>query len=268
MHQPAALTIGNIQSVLSDPSAPASDLTAKRLHAMECCVSTVARPQNYVYQLLDSLLPFRHCRLVVGSPDAAYLDRYRGNGSVEIIIPSEEEWNPVKDFSVHRRAAWNYWRSLEAGQADPLKGGLLLLEDDVILAKQWQTKLAQTVLALESRLGSLFILALYTPHKLDLSWEASAPLFVPYPGNMFFGLQAIYYPEPVRSQFSSFLKMFGVDRYTRPDDLLLRDFIQERNLPLLACNPNLAQHIGLETTGLGPFHRTQYFLDDLPTQHD
>ena len=244
------------------------DLAVKPLGAMGCCVSTVSRPQNYVYQLLDCVLPWRHCRLVVGSPDAAYLDRYRGNSSVEIIIPSEEEWNPVKDLRVHRRAAWNYWRCLEAGRADPLKGGLLLLEDDVILAKQWQTRLAQTVLALESRLGSMFILALYAPHKLDLSWEASAPLFVPYPGNMFFGLQAIYYPEPVRSQFSWFLKKFGVDRFNAPDDLLLGDFVQERNLPLLACNPNLAQHIGLESTGLGPFHRTQYFLDDQPGTRD
>jgi hypothetical protein len=239
------------------------ELVAKQLAAMECCVSTVARPQNYIYRLLDFILPSRHCRLVVGSPNAAYLDRYRGDSSVEIIIPSKEEWNPVKDLSVHRRAAWNYWRCLEAGQAaDLLKGGLLLFEDDVILAKQWQTRLAQTVLAIESRFGSMFILALYAPHQLDLSWAAAAPLFVPYPGNIFFGLQAMYYPEPVRNQFSWFLKKFGVDRFSAPDDLLLRDFVQERNIPLLACNPNLAQHIGLESTGLGPFHRTQYFLDD------
>jgi hypothetical protein len=254
--------------VLPDPSTPVSDPATKRLAAMECCVSTVARPQKYIYQLLDCLLPWRHCRLVVGSPDAAYLDRYRGNSSAEIIIPSEEEWNPVKVLSVHRRAAWNYWRSLEAGQADPLQGGLLLLEDDVILARQWQIRLVQTVIALESRLGSLFILALFTSHKLNFSWGPAAPLFVEYPGYKFCGTPAMYYPEPVRSQFSWFLKRFGVDQFNGPYDLILQDFIQERNIPLLACNPNLAQHVGLESTILGTFCRTEYFLDDRPAPPD
>ena len=253
--------------MLSDLGVSANDAVLRRLASMECCVSTVARPQNYVYQLMDCLLPWRHCRLVVGSPDAAYLDRYRGNNSVEIITPSEEEWNPVKDLGVHRRAAWNYWRCLEAGRAvDPLKGGLLLFEDDVILAKQWQTRLAQTVLALESILGTMFVLALYTSNKLNFSWEPAGPLFVEYPAYMFFGTPAMYYPEPVRIQFSFFLRKFAVDRFNGPYDLLLRDFILERNIPLLACNPNLAQHVGLESTGLGAFSRTQYFLDDPPCQ--
>ena len=255
--------------VRSDSLAPMQDPAVKRLDAIECCVSTVARPQIYIYQLLDCLLPCRRCRLVVGSPDAAYLDRYRGNNSVEIIMPSEEEWNPVKDLSVHRRAAWNYWRCLEAGPAaDPLKGGLLLFEDDVILSKQWQSRLAQTVLALESRLGSMFVLALFTAHKLDFSWEPGAPLFVVYPADMFCGTPAVYYPEPVRSQFSWFLRKFGVDGFSGPYDLILRHFIQERNIPLLACNPNLAQHVGVESTIRGAFCRTQFFLDDLPGMHD
>ena len=255
--------------MLSDLGVSANDAVLRRLASMECCVSTVARPQNYVYQLMDCLLPWRHCRLVVGSPDAAYLDRYRGNNSVEIITPSEEEWNPVKDLGVHRRAAWNYWRCLEAGQAvDPLKGGLLLFEDDVILAKQWQTRLSQTVLALESILGTMFVLALYTSNKLNFSWEPAGPLFVEYPAYMFFGTPAMYYPEPVRRQFSWFLKNFAVDQFNGPYDLVLRDFIQERNIPLLACNPNLAQHVGVKSATLGVYCRTEYFLDDPPAKRD
>jgi hypothetical protein len=235
---------------------------------MECCVSTVARPQNYIYQLMDCLLPWRHCRLVVGSRDAAYLDKYRGSSSIQIIVPSEDEWNPVKELSVYRRAAWNYWRCLGAGQADPLKGGLLLLEDDVILARQWQIRLAQTVLALESRFGSSFILALFTSHKLNFSEGPAEPSFIRYPGDMFCGTPAMYYPEPVRSQFCWFLKAFGVDQFKDPYDLVLRHFIQERNIPLLACNPNLAQHVGLESMILGIFCRTEYFLDDLKARRD
>jgi len=227
---------------------------------IDLAIVTTARPKDYIHQLLSCLRSGLPLRIVVGGPDVAYLERHRLGPCVDIVAPPEEEWTRFIGCPVHHRATWNYWRGLALGPSSKECKGLLIFEDDVIVATGWEARLHNTVRELEATSQGGFVLALYAASALT---PVPGHFYAPYPARRFFGTQAMYYPEAIRRGFAEYLRANGVDRHVHPYDLLLRTYLQSHGVSLFATVPCLAQHVGEISTGLGGFHKAANFQDVL-----
>lgn len=242
-------------------------------------IMTVRRPKNYIHELLPRLQMAGTIRLVVGSPDCEYLERYRSSPLMEIIGVSSPDWAHFENSRVHHRAVWNYWRSLTLCPKNPQRDGLLVFEDDVIPARGWQRRFYDTVEQIEAQFGTRYVLALYRGRfsqnrtfynsfrraLFDYLYSEEPPAYyASYPARGFYGTQAMYYPEEIRIAFAEYLKINGVDAYRLPYDLLLKDYLQTYGVPLFTTVPSLVQHIGEIGTGVGlTFHSARKFEKNL-----
>ena len=254
-----------------------------RLPIIDYAITTVARPKNYIYELLARLQTDSTIRLIVGGPDCEYLERYRSDPFIEIIEISPHEWAHFQNCNVHHRAIWNYWRSLSLGPKTPQRDGLVVFEDDVIPAGGWQRQLYDTIEQIEAQFGRQYVLALYRASVRTKHWRTNRiyPLFdrywlhskeegtyyALYPIREFFGTQAMYYPEQVRMGIAEYLKYDIVDPPRLPYDLLLKEYLHKQGIPLFATIPCLVQHIGTISTGLGTFHQAREFQECLEPVH-
>jgi len=224
-------------------------------------IMTVSRPRSYISNVLHGIPHDLPVRLIVGSPDVSYLAELDASALVDIVPPSSEEWIPVTEKHTWARAAWNYWRCLLLGPRSPNISGLVVFEDDILLARGWQRRLHDTIHCITNKHGSHFVLALYA---CDASIPTNASQYYePYQPESFFGTQAMYFPEAIRSELIPYLKDHGVDAFRAPYDLLIKEFIQQSGYHLFRCTPCLAQHIGRITTGLGFFHEAASFSLEL-----
>lgn len=223
---------------------------------LACAVSTISRPHDYLHSLLSQIRTAGPVHLVVGNPDRSYVQRYEGNYQYRIVEMTEADWAPFKESKVHHRATFNYWRCLDAGRRHSPDLGLLVMEDDIVPAKGWLARLANTVRQAEDRYAGRYIMALYTAYFLVPYGSA---LYAIYPTRDFYGTQAIYFPSEVRDGFADFLQERGVEKNQAPYDMLLKDFAVESRTPILATTPSLFQHVGAESTGLGGFHKARNF---------
>jgi hypothetical protein len=242
-------------------------------------ITTVSRPKNYIDELLRGLQVEGAIRLVVGSPDCEYLERYRSSPLIEIIGVSSPDWAHFQNSSVHHRVVWNHWRSLTLGPKSLQRDGVLVFEDDVILARGWQRRFYDTVEQIEARFGTRYVLALYRGRFLQsrtfYNWfrrtlsdclypEEQRGYYATYPVRQFWGTQAMYYPEEIRKDFAEYVKINGVNAYRRPYDLLLKDYLQTYEIPVFTTVPSLVQHIGEIGTGVGwKFHTARKFEKNL-----
>jgi hypothetical protein len=232
------------------------------MRAIDFAIMTVARPTNYIHELIDSLRPDLPVRLVAGSPDYGYLERYRSNPYREIVEVPDKGWEHFHDRPVRHKACWNYWRCLTLGPRSPESEGLLILEDDVTPARGWENRFYETVDQIKAVCDGPFVLALYSPVRLPRTPD-SRTYYVPYPTPRFYGTQAMYFPEEVRAGFTRFLRAYGVNTIRHPYDILLRIYLLNVNIPLFAAKPCLFQHVGEVGTGLGKFHKTRQFNSDV-----
>jgi hypothetical protein len=229
------------------------------LPVIDVAVTTVARPGDYIHQLIECLRADLGLRLVVGTPECRYLERYRNHPFIEVIEAPPQEWERFRDCAVRQRAAWNYWRTLTLGIRHPYRKGLLIFEDDVVPATDWEPRLHRIIEQIEMEQSGPYILSLYTARELQPPQDGKG--FVAYPPDAFFGTQAIYYPEPARKGFAKYLKRHGVDLFRRrPYDFLLGDYARRESIPMFAALPCLVQHIGEVSTGLAQFfHKSPRF---------
>jgi hypothetical protein len=221
--------------------------------AVDFAVITVARPTDYIHQLISSVRADLPVRLIVGSPERAYLNKYESSPFIDIIETTPQEWELFRDCSLHQRAAWNYWRALTFGACSPNPKGLVVFEDDVVPIDDWERRLYGLIDQIEARQSGPYILALYAAAESGLTAADDGAHYVSFPSERFFGNQAIYYPELVREGFAGYLKEHGVDAYTEPHDFLLGDYSQEERIPIFAAIPCLVEHIGEVSTGLAQF---------------
>lgn len=228
--------------------------------ACDIAIITVARNNNYLYRTIASLGPDIAVTMVIGSPDSAYIHRYRVDPRIN-IIEVDDEWDEIKDKTVHHRACWNYWRGLVNGASQNLD--LLLFEDDVEFAIGWQKRFLTTKSRIDDIYNNDYLLALYTPYDFVEDNFHNNDLFAVYPVDMFYGCQGLFYTAATRAGFAQYLKSNGVDRYTIPYDLLLKQYLKDAGIPLLSTVPCLVQHIGETTTGLGDFHQAGYFVHQI-----
>lgn len=120
-----------------------------------------------------------------------------------------------------------------------------------------------TLAALESRLGSKFVLTIYDLHN----WQPKENrLYAEYPREKFTGTQGVYYPAKVRQDFAKYLKVKGVIANKNHYDFLLRDYLLQEDIPLFATSPSLIQHMGRNTTGLGVWHQAPGFSEDVTSE--
>jgi hypothetical protein len=230
---------------------------------IDYAITTVQRPGGYIHKTMASLGPDLPLRLVVGCPDASYLDAYRCHPQVEIMDLPASQWEEMQKYKVHRRASWNYWRTLVLGAKRSPCRGLAIFEDDVKLARGWRARLGATISRLESIAGTNFVLALYIARSGRPEARCVARSFQRYDIDNFWGTQGMYYTDSLRLAFANYLKAEGVDKFRIPYDILLKEFLKRRNIPLFVAVPTLVQHIGMVSTGLGNFHNTEWFADRL-----
>jgi hypothetical protein len=241
--------------------------TAPRI--ISFAIMTVVRPKIYIHELLRAFRSNERIRLIVGGVNSGYLKRYRDDVRIEIIPPSAEAYALVEHYSLQHRASWNYLRCLTLGPASTEGQGLLVVEDDVILAKGWKSQLHKVLNQIEAAYRGQYLLALYAafPH-VPISHDART-LYVSHPVALFFGTQAIYFPEPVRAGFADYLKTHGVESFRTPYDVLLKEYLKYAGVHLFVTIPCLAQHIGRISTGLATCdHKTQYFEPTLSCDAD
>lgn len=225
------------------------------LPVIDFAVTTVARPGDYIHRLIGCLRADLGLRLVVGAPECEYLERYRNHPFIEVIEVPPQEWERFREYPIRQRAAWNYWRTLTLGIHRPYRQGLVIFEDDVVPATNWEDRLHRIIEQIELEQSGPYILSLYTARKLQAPQDGK--YFVAYPPESFFGTQALYYPEPAREGFAKYLKRRGVDSFRgRPYDFLLRDYARREGIPMFVALPCLVEHIGEISTGLAQFFHT------------
>jgi hypothetical protein len=232
------------------------------MRTIDFAIMTVARPTDYIHELIASLRSDLPVRLIAGSPDYGYLERYRSNPFREIIEVPAKGWEHFQDRRVHHRACWNYWRCLTLGPRTSSCEGLVIFEDDVMPARGWESRFYDTVDQVEAACQGPFVLSLYCPIRLPPTPD-SQTYFAPYPTARFYGTQAMYYTEEVRVGFADFMKAYGVNTMRHPYDILLRMYLLNAGIPLFAAKPSLFQHVGEISTGLGKFHKTRQFHNEV-----
>jgi hypothetical protein len=242
------------------PGPPPDVVGDGREPAWDCAITTVRRPGNYLHTLLDCLPPELAVRLVVGEPDDTFLPAHPAIHRVQILVPRHEEWSPFQQRPVAQRAAWNYWRALTVGASGDGTRGLLVLEDDVTLAAGWVDRLRLTIRQLRAQHGDRWILALYTSVLPMPPPHPGRPRVLPYPPQMFYGTQAIYYPPGMRTELADHLRRMTVESFQVPYDIAIALHLRQMEIPLFATVPCLAQHIGEVSTGLATFfHRASRY---------
>jgi hypothetical protein len=121
------------------------------LPIIDYAVMTVSRPHGYIHHLLNHFRPDLALRLVVGSPECSYLQRYRSNPFIEMVVPTPSEWEEIKNSAIHHRAAWNYWRTLYSGTRNLARQGMVVFEDDVAPARNWENRLFDIIEQIEAQ---------------------------------------------------------------------------------------------------------------------
>lgn len=238
--------------------------TRRESRIINSAIMTIARPVVYIHDLLATLRPDMQIRLVVGGMDCNYLERYQGNPLIEIIEAPRKEYADFECRPLHHRASWNYWRTLTLGAATLGRAGLLVLEDDVILARGWEGRLHSVIDQIEAGYVGRYVLTLYAEFPSVPKSHTADIYYVTHSRNGFYGTQAIYFPESVRTHFADYLKKRGVESYEIPYDWLLGEYLKRNSIYLFLTIPCLAQHIGVVSTGLaGWSHQTAYFQADV-----
>lgn len=234
------------------------------LENINIAVTTVWRKDNYLDATMSSLLvEYPLCRnhpvaLVIGSPQTEHLASYIPLAGITILEMGPHTWSWIKDTDVRNRATWNYYRCLT--QCNVGLRGSLILEDDIKFARGWRQRLDMTLAALEARFGAEFVLTVYDGY----GWHPKESfLYASYPLQPFAGTQGVYYPARVREGYAKYLKRHGVISNKNHYDYLLRDYLTQEEIPLFATVPSLVQHLGKNTTGVGLWHESPSFLEDV-----
>lgn len=196
-------------------------------------IMTIARRKvHYIERTLESLWASdgRHLpvNLILGSFDTSHIERFKKFANI-VRWDQEAQWQskegrPFHNFNV------NEIRALSYGDDDHC----VVCEDDVILEKDWYSRLAATVAAIDR-----------SDYVLSLGQETANPQpgksYAIHEGGYLCGSQAIFYPtKAIRCALANFIRE-NIDRST--GDHLIGRFAKQR-AALYNTVPILAHHIG------------------------
>jgi Mannosyltransferase putative len=231
---------------------------------LRIAIATVPREPQYIHSTLASLFasdPYVHgvagLHLFVGAPDPAYLDPYRHHRQIRIEPLPESDALRSAGWTVHRKACLNHYRCLSVPLGNAR--GLCVCEDDVVFCDDFIEKLLAGVREMEEDYGlSRYLLACYVPYRLDEPALQRGKRFASYPPHGFYGTQCMYYPKSVLAELAERVRKEGVESYTQPVDMIVKDFGIEID-GIYGTTRSLVQHVGRQTTGLGNFHTSPTF---------
>ena len=217
-------------------------------------ICTVARPKPYLYATMTSLLASDwqgsdgQIHLCVGGPDHAYAQLHAAQ-RISVHPLTADEWETMREASVHTRFNANYRRCLRHAGDD----GLIVLEDDILVRPDWLRCLRLALDEMKAHGHRGFVLSLYYP--ADIARVHRGVFHQSYFAPSFYGTQALYFAPGLAADVIDHLAATP----KRTVDIALRNwFIQQQNV--YATIRSLAQHIGYTTTGLaGHMHRAPDF---------
>ncbi len=225
------------------------------LDGLRIAVLTVPRTPCYIHKTLGSIFAsgaeiykVPPCDLIVDTSDINYLEMYQNLAGVKLHYLSATEEADQKQRYICSRFCYGYWRCLSL----PVRGGLLVLEDDVIVRDRFLRCLLDSVNEIEDVHGiTRYVLAVHS--RTDLTQTPCfhrGKYFVAYPAGSFCGTQGMYYPSSIIPELRDFLFQHGVEHYRLPGDLLIREVVEaQQNIYKTAWD--LVEHIGDVSTGLG-----------------
>ena len=201
--------------------------------------------KNYIYQTIDSLeknsTEKLFIKLVVGSPETEYLEKYKIKYTV-IPFPTNK-WNFIKLNSVRYRAIFNYYRCLGLYSSDAL-----IFEDDINFTDNWLVKLNNIVKDIENQGIRKYILSLYSPYQETSLFEKDYGFLGSF---LFYGTQGMYYPSTIKKDLYEYIYQEGVLKNSAPYDELVAQYAAKNKIPIIDCKKSLVQHIAPDdSTGL------------------
>ncbi|HQU45287.1 MAG: hypothetical protein B7Z73_10135 [Planctomycetia bacterium 21-64-5] len=224
-------------------------------------VMTVDRQPCYLHQTLASMFMAERrlhdlpvVRLVAGTNTLGYLDNYAHHERIAVHPLGDFEQQVISSWSLPRRHCHNYWRCLSLPVADG--GGICICEDDVIFRDNFVSHLVKTVDQVQEAGIRDYGLALSTCYDFEAEGRCGTGRSYCAYDDPFYGTQAMYYPAQTAAELREYLYECGVQRYTKPSDILVRDRYADR---IYACTPSLVDHIGVTSTGLGCTGRSPSF---------
>lgn len=237
------------------------------LNIGDLCISilTVPREPEYIHQTLASLFSsgpdiyrVKGIHLMVDTNDRSYLAEYHDCAFLNISYLSDAEFEQQRQRTPHLRFCTNYLRCLSV----PADGGLLILEDDVLLRDRFLLCLKQAVDEMEDCHGlSSYVLSLHAKANLpQIQDYYRGHYYISYPTGMYYGTQGMYYPAAVRAAVADYIREQAVTPLRCPGDLLIKELVTEwQNLYNTVWD--LVEHIGTVSTGLGGAPRSHTFKE-------
>jgi len=201
-------------------------------------ISTVDRQPAYIHQTLASLALGSQCpeiHLVVDGPSCSYQQNYAQ--TLKFHFNTSQEQNRMK------RATENYARCLKL--ASEVSGKSLILEDDVVLVKNWR----EILLGLKEPEEENWLLSLWnTNHegKSERGYEETLPI-VDGENYLVWGRSfGVIYSKPVLNDLfiESFLRMQLSRNYDISYDLAVGALFYFSGWKTYECVPALVTHIG------------------------
>ena len=226
-----------------------------RLSRLTVVVLTVPRQVPYIHQTLSSILSsgpevYNVCpiHVVVDSCDGHYLAEYAGRAAFELHRLGKAEAAEQASRGLCARFCAAYSRCL----AIPSRGGLVVVEDDVVVRDGFLNCLSDAINEMENEAGlKHYVLSLHAKHNLPADPSLHRGRFyISSPASRFYGTQGMYYPESVIPGVLRYLHQHGVTEYRRPRDLLIGEFTRSHQ-NLYNTVWDLVEHTGNVSTGLG-----------------
>lgn len=236
-------------------------------------IITINREPCYLHQTLESMLKqddqvgeVLPINLIVGCEDTSYVASYEKEGIARIKGASRKELQWMEKHAIppgkrtHYKAMYNTWRAIHLLE-DESKDSFVM-EDDVSFCRDWLKKLCHFTDDIYQQVGDTYVLTVYSPYD----WPQEKDYLWMDPTG-FWGVQGMYYSRKARRIIDEYVRKNGVQLYTGPPvDLLIRNCMMEKKIPLIVLTRSLIQHEGAYTTGLtgdvgaGSTHRSPTFM--------
>lgn len=97
------------------------------------------------------------------------------------------------------------------------------------------------------------------PRRYILALYAAYPFKNRYPAQKFYGNQCLFIPSTVLPEMTGAMTAAFSAKPCSPDDIWVKEWCVRHDLPILCGIPNLAQHIGGDSTVDSCFHTSPTF---------
>ena len=180
----------------------------------------------------------------------AVTDAYNGRN---VVFAPECLHKDFEKKDIRYRVHCNYISALKI-KIYPHEEYRIILEDDVIICKEFISQLEKHI-AMFKEMG-MGVLSIYNPYAGNKGNDKLSY----FTENVFMGTQSILYPKEMLIPFSKYIEE---NIFRLPYDLLLAEFCVKNGYKIWHSPLSLVQHIGEITTGLGGFHKSNCFIDDV-----